>query len=301
MSKKKDSAVISVDDGLRARRNGLWGKEKLSFLDQFVPAALQATGAGKYPKLQRWYVDLFAGPGRNVDPETREEFEGSAIRVLPMAAHANPRVHFTHAVLVNKDPEDDEALQQRVAKLREQGRCPVPSPNLQFLRHDANRLIDRIMTGINKRAYALIFADITRPSHWPFSSVRQLKARGHESVDLYMLFPLGMALTRMLSFRDETVEQSSRVLDAFFGTNEWRLLVDRRKTDAHSPELRHAVTELYKSQLRLIWDKVLETRNVKRVGDASLYKMLYASNHPAGERIALWSKEKAEGGQFELL
>src|SRR5689334_2765107 len=94
--------LVSRFDGLRARKAGEWAHEKLSFLDEFIPAALQATGVarevGKRPKVERWYIDLFAGPGRNVVEETGEEFAGSAIRALSMSAIKDPSVHFTHAV-----------------------------------------------------------------------------------------------------------------------------------------------------------------------------------------------------------
>jgi len=293
MAAKENESIVSSDDGLPARRNGIWGKEKLSFLDEFVPAALQATGGGKKPKLQRWYVDLFAGPGRNVDPETSEEFEGSAVRVLPMAAQSNARVHFTHAVLVNKNPDDQAALQERIRRLRSTNRCPIQPRNLQFLTDDANHVVHRIIRSIDTDAYALVFADITKPSHWPWASVRALKGHGHKSVDLYLLFPLGMALSRMMSYNDDTVEQSTAVLDRFFGTNEWRTLVDRRKTDAQSAELRRGILDLYMTRLRgLGWAHVLVARDIYRVGEASLYQMIYASNHPAGGRIAEWSASR---------
>lgn len=290
MTDRMPAGYRIASDGLRARENGLWGKEKLTFLDDFVPPALQATGATRWPKLQRWYVDLFAGPGRNVDPDTGEEFEGSAIRVLPMAALGDKRVHFTHAVLVNKDSNDQKALTERVTRLRAEGRCPIPGSSLQFHTHDANRLVDRIMSGIDQRAYALVFADITNPSQWPWSSVKQIKARNHESVDFYMLFPLGMAINRMLSYRAETVEESSRVLNAFFGTDQWRPFVADRKTDAQSPELRRRVLELYMDRLRMLgWAYVIVAKDIKREGNISMYHMLYASNHEAGGKIGTWS------------
>ena len=106
-SKENDWAIAS--DGFRARKNGAWGKEKLSFLDEFGSPALVATAK----KHDKHYVDLFAGPGRNVVPETFEEFEGSAIRALQYTAPHQPAVHFTSAFLVNKDPDDQKRLLAR--------------------------------------------------------------------------------------------------------------------------------------------------------------------------------------------
>jgi three-Cys-motif partner protein len=291
--------LISRADGLRARKAGQWAHEKLSFLDEFIPAALQATGVAKHPdkkpKLQRWYVDLFAGPGRNVVERTGEEFAGSAIRVLPMGATRNPNVHFTHAVLVNKNKDDHAALEARVSRLRAEGRCPIPEKNLQQPRHDANWLLGGLMPRIHSQAYVFVFADITKPSHWPWSSVRKLRHFGHQSVDLYMLFPLGMAIQRILSFNPATVEQGRDVLDSFFGTKEWRELHDRRITDAQSPELHRRILDLYSRRLKeLGWAYVYDTRDVKRTGNVGLYHMLFASNHEAGAAIAQWSAKKRQ-------
>ena len=97
MTKGRREAWVTGSDGLIARNSGIWAKDKLSFLDEFGPHALLATRK----KRQRWYVDLFAGPGVNVDHEdTHQEFEGAALRALKMVAPSDPSVHFTDMVLV---------------------------------------------------------------------------------------------------------------------------------------------------------------------------------------------------------
>ena len=88
-------ALVLASDGLIARNSGSWGKQKLSFIDDFGPAALEATER----KIHRVYLDLFAGPGRNKDGEAGEEFVGSPVRALPMTAPEKPAIHFTDAML----------------------------------------------------------------------------------------------------------------------------------------------------------------------------------------------------------
>jgi len=291
MTPSRENEWLIASDGVRARKNGRWGKDKLSFFDDFVPAALKATAK----KRDRHFVDLFAGPGRNIDPATNEEFDGSAIRVLRATAPGERSLHFTHAVLVNKDREDQQALVARVERLRESGECSVTKQHVEFLTDDANHVVHRIMGGIHLRAYVLVFADITRPSHWKWSSVKALRSHGHTSVDLYMLFPLNMAINRMTSFNARTLEESGPVLDEFFGTEEWRKLAAERQTDAQSPALRRALLMLYMDRLRALgWEHVVVARDIKRTGDAGLYQMIYASNHPAGGRIAQWSAARPE-------
>jgi three-Cys-motif partner protein len=291
MSPSDNDWVTSEHDGLRARKSGLWARDKLSFLDDFVPPALQATGCTPRPKRQRWYVDLFAGPGRNVHVKSGTEFEGSAIRVLPMSAQRNPAVHFTHAAIVNKDRDDQAALVERIRRLREKGLVPIPERNMEILTHDANRVIARILEKIDKRAYAFVFVDITAPRQWPWSSVKKLKAEGHQSIDLYLLFPLGMALKRLLSHNERTVQESTPVLDAFFGADSgWRSLLDLRKSDALAKELGPATLRFYMERLqREGWKYVIDARDIKRENGAPMYHMLYATNHLAGDNIGAWS------------
>jgi hypothetical protein len=106
----------------------------------------------------------------------------------------------------------------------------------------------------------------------------------------------------MLSYRKRTVEESAEVLNAFFGCEDWRPLVEDRITDAQSPALRKRVLELYISRMRgLEWNSVRVVRDVKRKGECGLYKMLFATNHPAGKSIAEWSAaQPRKKGQLDM-
>jgi three-Cys-motif partner protein len=144
-----------------------------------------------------------------------------------------------------------------------------------------------IMSRIHKRAYVFVFADMEAPRQFPWSSVEALRAQGHESVDLYMLFPLDMALKRLLSTNPRTVEQCSKTLTAFYGTETWRELLQHRRGSSH--ELGAAAQRLYVSRLQERWGYAGEVCDVRRGANHRLYKMLYASKHPAGKRIAEWA------------
>src|SRR5215208_3514089 len=187
---------IIASDGLPARDNGTWAKEKLSFLDEFGPRALLATKR----KRERHFVDLFAGPGLNKDRRTGEEFPGSSIRAIKMRASADESTAFTHAVMVNVDPEDHDALRERVRRVVASGESRVPPTNIRYINGDANFVLPRVLDGINKRAYAFVLADIERPEHWPWSSMAELRSHGHESIDFAVLFPLDMAINRLISY-----------------------------------------------------------------------------------------------------
>lgn len=291
--------VILASDRLPARDNGPWALDKLSFIDEFVPPALKATRRKK----QRYYVDLFAGPGLNVNDEGGgAEFEGSSLRALAATAYEEPDVFFTDAILVNKSQADHDALQERVRRYAATGAIHTPLSRIEMLRADANQVIHRTMRSIPLRAYAFIMADIEAPKQLPWSTVTAIKQYGHESVDFFLLFPLDMALRRMLSYRQETVEQSADVLTRFFGSDDWRELLQSRVTNAQSGQLARGLVDLYQSRMRALgWAHVLVVRDVKRVGDCGLYKMLYATNHDAGGRIAKWSADDPRrSGQLNI-
>src|SRR6266853_1693808 len=110
--------TVMARDGLLARDSGPWGETKLSFLDHYCPAAIQATEK----KLQRYYVDLFAGPGVNVVRGTAaSEFEGSPLRILRYTGQQRQDLSFTHALFINAMPRDHQALKARVDRLVELG------------------------------------------------------------------------------------------------------------------------------------------------------------------------------------
>lgn len=184
---------LRAGDGLRARDNGPWGRQKLDYIDTFAPPALLATQR----KLERWYVDLFAGPGMNVERGTGLEYRGSPMRALSTHARNRPDLHFTHAVFVNDNRRDHEALLTRIDRAFEAGSCVIPRANVSVIHADTNEYLPTLFRRIHLGAYVFAFADIEAPRQWPWRSVQALRSRGHRSVDLYMLFPLDMAILRL--------------------------------------------------------------------------------------------------------
>jgi three-Cys-motif partner protein len=279
--------AVTAKDGLLARDSGPWGLTKLSFLDHYCPAAIQATER----KLQRYYVDLFAGPGVNVVRGTpATEYDGSPVRVLRYVGQQRQDLSFTHAVFINAMQRDHQALQARVNRMLESGESRLARENIDLIPKDANEVMAGVLRRIPQRAYVLIFADMEAPKQWPWDSMKALRAQGHESVDLYTLFPLDMAIVRLLSYKKDHFERYASALTRFFGTDAWRHLATRRLTDAHSPQLRRDLVNLYLEQLRTLWKHAGEMVDVCLRGEQRLYKMLFASDHPAAKMISEWIK-----------
>ena len=284
------TATLIGSDGLRVRSNGRWGEQKLAFLDHFAPPALDATTA----KRTRYYIDLFAGPGLNVTAHApRKEFEGSPVRLLQMHGSKSPATAFTHAVFVNANANDHHALEARVNRLVAEGKSRIRRERIQLIREDANVALPRILEHVHRKSYVFAFADIEGPRQWPWASVRALRRTGHESVDLYMLFPLHMGIDRLFPYNRTITPRCADTVTTFFGTEDWKELERRRRTDAESPRMYRELEDLYLRQLRQQWNYAESVMNVRMTGSRFLYQMFFASNHDAGRRIAQWARRQA--------
>jgi hypothetical protein len=97
----------------------------------------------------------------------------------------------------------------------------------------------------------------------------------------------------MLPYDRQKVEPNADALRRYFGTDEWRAIYDARGSESQSPEMYRNMEALYKRQLeRAGWKYVVETRYVRRVGDAALYKLLLASKNRAAMKFGNWSAKK---------
>lgn len=282
-------------DGISARESGEWARTKLDFLDYYLPPALEITR--KFPR--RWFLDLFAGPGCNVDRHrSQAEFWGSPIRALGYTAAHDLSVAFTDAVFINKDSPDHEALRERVSRAVADGRSRLPLQRIRQIEGDANEHLPAIMGSIARRDYVFAFADITGPEQWPFSSVRELKRLGHQSVDFYMLFPLEMALNRQMAYDEAMTERNAHVMSRFFDGDEWREIWRRRRTAADTNLLKREITELYLGKLRTAWTYAEVQATINKSENRPLYRMIFATNEPLAQGLAAFQKRSRQRDLF---
>lgn len=281
-------------DGLPARENGQWAETKLLFLETFGPPAIDATAT----KVRRVYIDLFAGPGINVNKHRPDhQFESGALRILRMVGAARPDLAFTDVVLVNLEAGDQAALAARIELMAAHGQLVVPRDRIELVHGDANDVIPGILRKFHLLDYLLVFADPENPSQWPWSSVSALRAQGHHSVDLYTLLPLEMGIRRLLHFTAGERIDNDHIITAFFGCELWRPIVGQRKTEAQSMDMLRRLEELYVARLRNLWKHADRVVAVKRIEGQGLYRMIFASDHEAGQKIAAWARKHAEGSE----
>ncbi|MCH8826620.1 MAG: three-Cys-motif partner protein TcmP [Chloroflexi bacterium] len=135
--------IKMASDGLPALLQGIWSKDKLHFLKYFM--ALFTTGMkNRWPI--RSYVELFSGPGINIDQRSDEEFWGSAMHAF---ACATP---FTHLYLNDWNDILISALEQRQQKL-------FPSANAKYYVQDCNDVARHIAEELPRNGLTLAFID----------------------------------------------------------------------------------------------------------------------------------------------
>jgi three-Cys-motif partner protein len=88
-------------DGLLARSVGVWSKEKLRVVGNYM-GIFTSSMKGKWKGLT--YVDLFAGPGLCVVEDTGEELRGSPLLAL------DTKKPFDTILCVEQDDEARDAL-----------------------------------------------------------------------------------------------------------------------------------------------------------------------------------------------
>lgn len=276
-------------DGFLARTGGIWTREKLTYLEKYASAFMKAMGPKRSQGLweQLVYIDLLAGPGRDIDAETNEEFNGSPLIALAV----KPR--FDHLFLADKRRENIAALEARIPS-EERNRVTL-------FRGDCNVLVENILKRIPAHTLGLAFVD-PQGFEVDFDMLAKMAKR---RIDLLYLFPSGIGLRR--NWR-QAIGSSRSKLDKFWGDPNWREL----------PAVKQATGDTK----NLTSDRILNSfvvafrRKLERAGfefqdeavplftntkNAQMYHLLYFSHDSAGLKIWNGIKQIAPGGQRKLL
>jgi three-Cys-motif partner protein len=213
---------------------------------------------------------------------------GSPLQALAIPETEGGGEGFTDYFFVNLDEQDHIALKRRVDRAVEMGLTSVPLAQIRTLHMDAKDALPRILAEIHQRAWIFLFADIENPSQWPWSRVEALKAQGHESLDLYLLFPLHMALLRLAPYGPT----ESEALTRFYGCEDWKLIHEQfRITSSQKAPFRMAMEELYAQRLNdLGWGHIVRQRKIRAQDNRALYLMFFATDNVVGRELSDWER-----------
>jgi three-Cys-motif partner protein len=203
--------------GQRAQQHqfgGPWTAEKLDALRAYLNSYAQAL---KNQPFRRLYIDAFAGTGdRTVKrqqtsslleiPELDEMTKGSA----RVALEIEPP--FDRYIFIEKRQSRSSALELLKSEF--------PDRAIEILNEDANTAVQRICCETRWRSNrAILFLDPygMRVSWETLEAVAATKA-----IDVWMLYPTGMGLNRLLTKDGEIPEEWQQALDRSLGCNDWR-------------------------------------------------------------------------------
>jgi three-Cys-motif partner protein len=291
--------LLPVSDGLPARNSGEWVKEKLFYVKRYIDV-FEVAMRGKSWR-RRIFIDLFAGPGKCVIRDTNEHLLGSPLIAL------QTQYPFTDYYFSDLDRGNIDALRQRTAN------CSVPKGNVHFLLGDANRKVMDVITEIRRfdKQYIdgvlpclnLAFLD-PEGLELEWETIAQLATMNR--MDLIIHYSQN-GLTRNL---DKCyVTEKETIVDKFFGDRKWRNVYKVALSKRESIGIHRALIDFYKSKLSDLGYVVINDsdeiarepliRNTQK--NAPLYRLIFASKHPLGNKIWNEVTKKDLHGQSKLL
>lgn len=201
---------------------GNWTEAKLEVLGKYLSAYAKILKSVGYYKFA--YIDAFAGTGyvRNkaqkntaerlpfleLDDEAEEYIKGSA----KVALECEPK--FDKYIFIELDKQKTEELQAVVDSEHSELKDRVKIEN-----DDANKVIQNLCVKDWTKHRAVIFLD---PFGMEVEWETIVKIAETEAIDLWVLFPLGVSVNRLLMKKGDKIRKSwSDDLDKIFGTHDW--------------------------------------------------------------------------------
>lgn len=217
MARSSRNSSIVAEPGHRF--GGNWTETKLAVLEKYIQAYTKALQNKSFKKI---YIDGFAGSGSRSlaekgteshpslfpdSPEIREFADGSAKRALRV------RPAFDRYLFIEQNRErcaELEALKEAF---------PEVGDRIEVRRGDANAEICKLCDEDWHGRRAVLFLD---PYGMAVDWATVSKVAATKAIDVWILLPLGQALTRVLTRTGKMYPGWEEAIDRFLGTEEWR-------------------------------------------------------------------------------
>lgn len=289
---------------------GPWAKVKLDGLRKYLEAYTEILKKYRY---EYHYIDAFAGPGQY----TVRQAKPSGTGVIDWGEPANflaseaeqqqfiagsPRVAleikhpFRSYYFIERDPDRITSLHQL--------RVEWPNTRIAIVQGNCNdelRTIVRSMNWSSNRA--VVFLD-PFGMQVPWSTVSMLG--GTKAIDVFINFPLGMAIQRLLPQDVTKITSDKRArLDEYFGGEDWydavyhpvpqqrqlRSLFDDEEIPESPDAIKghdsgYALVRWYRERLRTVFKFVSAAKLIRNSRGGHLYYLIVASQNEVGVKIA---------------
>ncbi len=279
---------------------GDWTTEKLERVRKYLAAYTTIFKSNERArKLRTIYVDAFAGTGyrtRGTTPDHQqllpfpELTEPDAEAFLKGSARIALEVEppFNQYMFIERDPAR--------AKELERLKSDFPDRNIKIIEQEANDYLKQWCDQINwSRSRSVVFLD---PYGMQVSWSLIEKLGETKAVDLWILFPLGAAVNRLLTRKGLPDDSWSDALTRIFGTDEWKNAFysqETRTTLFGEEEEHHAkkanfdtIGNFFVKRLKTVFhgvaDNPLALYNSR---NNPLYLLCFASANPKGAKTAI--------------
>ena len=278
---------------------GPWAQEKLDCLKKYLDAYTTILRKQKWCE-RYFYIDAFAGPGAL--RVRREHDDPAQLSMLDSASHADdvgartyvagsPRVAleiehpFTDYVFVETDD-------QRLRQLEELAKQYEARTRVHVRNVDCNTYLHKLIKDVGKRwnkNRGVVFLD-PFGMQVPWDTMDALGRT--EAIEVFVNFPVGMAIQRLLKRSGEFTTSERRKLDAFFGTSEWFDLLYRSDSDllgehvVKDAKSADKLVKWYRGRLREVFGYASAAREVQTEAGRPLYYLIFAGPNPTGATIA---------------
>lgn len=261
---------------------GFWTRAKLDVLHDYL-AAFLAASSGKAPHAV--YLDAFAGEGSGIDRLSSEEFDGSARIAANAVANGNSGYRFSHLRFF-------ELSRTRAASLQADLRERFPDRDISVVAGDCNATLPATLASMPeavRRSPTFAFLDpFGTELRWPTIKVvadhkRDLKYK----VELWMLFSAAGLMRIAGSTPEKAALGAEQRLTHLFGDKTWEPIVDARRAAAITgTDAREAFVNLMRWQVehKLGYQRT-HSLELKNAWGTSIYHMIFATDHPAGDKI----------------
>lgn len=273
--KKTTERIYDPEDGLPVMKVGAWSEEKHVALSRYVDSARKARAKWGYTS----FIDLFAGPGRVLNRDSKIISDGGVLSAWRMAQQGG--APFNEVFIGDIDTESVRACEKRLVAAGASVRALVGS---------AANTVDEVLAALPNGLH-FAFLDPFNIEHLDFEIIRKLSSR--PNIDILIHFSV-MDVQRNIG---GDFKLSSSRLDA--AAPEWRANLNLDAVPKH--ERVNAYLQYWESLVsNLTTMQVAKNKPLfVNTNRGPLYRLIHLSRHPLAQK--LWNTAAIPGSPQQSL
>lgn len=277
---------------------GIWTQEKLERVRKYLAAYTKIFA--KNPKAQTLttiYVDAFAGTGYRTD--SRQKSDQSLWFQEFIETDVDEFLKGSARIALEVDPPFNQYLfieqSSRYAKELSKLKAQFSNKSVDIVRTDANIYLKQWCAEVDWRRHRAVMLLDPYGMQVEWSLIETIACT--QAVDLWILFPLGAAVSRLLTKIEPPPDEWAQALTRIFGTDEWRkVFYSKQKIqtlfgeeevqvkDADFDKIGRFFVRRLKTVFADVAENPLPLRNSKNV---PLYLLCFAASNPKGAQTAI--------------